>query len=224
MVAIFLIYATLSDTDHTTEPPNVNSIAIHLRDYSAKPERPYRIAVAIVISVALHVALIYGYRLTTPAIKTDDVARVESMTVWIRPPKPVKLPVPLPAAQNPALPAGVRKQAPRAIATLPAPATALAVATTAIPDAAAAPDTAAAPVPKFDMEAARTTARKMAGERDPAKVGTAVGQIPDKPLETETQLARRMAQAARPDCKNAPGGLLAPLLMLLDKKDSGCKF
>ncbi|CDG86075.1 hypothetical protein GJA_5479 [Janthinobacterium agaricidamnosum NBRC 102515 = DSM 9628] len=37
-------------------------------------------------------------------------------------------------------------------------------------------------------------------------------------------MARSMSQAKRGDCKNAPGGLLAPLLMLMDKKDSGCKW
>lgn len=202
----------------------MNSIAINSPDYSARPERPYRIALGIAISVALHIALIYGYRLATPVIKPDQVAKVESMTVWIRPPKPVAPPI---AVTQTALPAKVRPQAPHAVIRTPAPVTAAAapaMAATATPDAPPVADTAAAPVPKFDMEAARNTARKMAGERDPTKVGTAVGQIPDKPLETETQLARRMAQAARPDCKNAPGGLLAPLLMLLDKKDSGCKW
>jgi hypothetical protein len=75
------------------------------------------------------------------------------------------------------------------------------------------------------MEAARHAARKVAHERDPAKAGTAVGQIPEKPLASETPLARKMSQAARADCKDGiPGGLLAPLLLAMDKKDSGCKW
>ena len=79
--------------------------------------------------------------------------------------------------------------------------------------------------PKFDMEAARRSARKVASERDPAKAGTAVGQIPEKPLASETPLARKMSQAARADCKDGiPGGLLAPLLLAMDKKDHGCKW
>lgn len=80
--------------------------------------------------------------------------------------------------------------------------------------------------PKFDMAAALSTARKVASERDPSKVGTAVGQIPDKPLRTETQLARDIASGKRGDCRTAyaGAGLLAPLVMLLDKKDSGCKW
>ncbi|SFU42931.1 hypothetical protein [Pseudoduganella namucuonensis] len=100
------------------------------------------------------------------------------------------------------------------------------------PDTAARgdpPDPFAEPAPpaggKFDIEAARRTARKVANERDPAKAGTAVSQFPEKPLASETPLARSMGKAARADCKDGlPGGLLAPLLLLMDKKDSGCKW
>jgi hypothetical protein len=79
--------------------------------------------------------------------------------------------------------------------------------------------------PHFDHEAARKMARSLAHIRDPAKEGTAIGQFPDKPLETETRAARAIGAAKRRDCKDGvPGGLLAPLLMLADKKDSGCKW
>jgi hypothetical protein len=67
-------------------------------------------------------------------------------------------------------------------------------------------------------------ARQLASEPDPARKGMAVAQIPAKPLPTASELARKMEGASRPDCRHAPGGLLAPLLMLMDKKDSGCKW
>jgi hypothetical protein len=79
--------------------------------------------------------------------------------------------------------------------------------------------------PRFDPEAARKMARSLANMRDPAKEGTALGQFPDKPLETETRAARAIGAAKRRDCKDGlPGGLLGPLLLLADKKDSGCKW
>jgi hypothetical protein len=88
------------------------------------------------------------------------------------------------------------------------------------PEPAVEPDT-----PRFDPEAARKMARSLANMRDPAREGTAVGQFPDKPLETETRAARAIGAAKRRDCKDGlPGGLLGPLLILADKKDSGCKW
>ncbi|QJE00065.1 hypothetical protein HH212_08510 [Massilia forsythiae] len=90
-------------------------------------------------------------------------------------------------------------------------------------DSAAANDGAAPP--RFDLEAARATARKLAGEPDPSRAGTALERLPQKPLETESRLARGIAGARRADCKDGvPGGLLAPLYLMMDKKDSGCKW
>jgi hypothetical protein len=68
-------------------------------------------------------------------------------------------------------------------------------------------------------------ARELANEPDPAKAGTALAQLPPKPLATETRAARAISRAKRRDCKDGiPGGLLAPLILALDKKDSGCKW
>lgn len=79
--------------------------------------------------------------------------------------------------------------------------------------------------PRFDLEAARATARKLAGQPDPSRAGTALERLPQKPLETESRLARGIAGARRADCKDGvPGGLLAPLYLMMDKKDSGCKW
>ncbi len=196
---------------------------------------PHRrsIALGIAVSLLLHGALIYLWRHVQPPVSPDTAPRMESIAVWIRPlaakpppppvevikpkrePKPISKPKLATARETPVA-ATAPAASPQAITVVPAsPAT-----------PAASSDTFTQETPKFDMEAARKTARKMAGERDPSKVGTAVGQIPDKPLQTETQLARDIAQGKRGDCRSAyaGAGLLAPVLMLLDKKDSGCKW
>jgi outer membrane biosynthesis protein TonB len=191
------------------------------------------IVLGIAVSLLLHGALIYLWRHVQPSAPPDTAPRVESIAVWIRPlaakpppppvevvkpkrePKPISKPKPTTAREKPAA-ATAPASSPQAITVVTAsPAT-----------PAASPDALTQETPKFDMEAAKRTARKMAGERDPSKVGTAVGQIPDKPLQTETQLARDIAQGKRGDCRTAyaGAGLLAPVLMLLDKKDSGCKW
>jgi hypothetical protein len=194
------------------------------------------IALGIAVSLLLHGALITLWRHVQPPVLPDTAPGVESIAVWIRPldakppPPPVEVIKPkreakpvskpkLAAARETPVAASAPAASPQAITVVPAsPATPTASADTFRQET---PET-----PKFDMEAARKTARKMAGERDPSKVGTAVGQIPDKPLQTETQLARDIAQGKRGDCRSAyaGAGLLAPVLMLLDKKDSGCKW
>jgi hypothetical protein len=83
----------------------------------------------------------------------------------------------------------------------------------------------AEPAPKFDMNAARAVARANAHLRDPSKEGTALAQFPEPALQTESKLARGIREAKRPDCKDGlPGGLLAPIYLLMEKKDSGCKW
>ena len=197
------------------------------------------IALGIAVSLLLHGALITLWRHVQPTVPQDTAPRVESIAVWIRPPLAAKPPPPPPPVEvvkpkREAKPVSKPKLA--TARETPAAATAPAASPQAITVVPASPATPAVSAdtfrqetpetPKFDMEAARKTARKMAGERDPSKVGTAVGQIPDKPLQTETQLARDIAQGKRGDCRTAyaGAGLLAPVLMLLDKKDSGCKW
>ncbi|MGX9700634.1 hypothetical protein ACWYXK_27060 [Janthinobacterium lividum] len=194
------------------------------------------IVLGIAVSLLLHGALLYLWRHVQPPVQQDTAPRVESIAVWIRPlaakappppvevvkpkrePKPISKPKLATARETPAA-ATAPASSPQAITVVPASPATPAASTDTFRQEAPEP-------PKFDMEAARRTARKMAGERDPSKVGTAVGQIPDKPLRTETQLARDIAQGKRGDCRTAysGAGLLAPVLMLLDKKDSGCKW
>ena len=196
---------------------------------------PHRrsIALGIAVSLLLHGALIFLWRHVQPPVPPDTAPRMESIAVWIRPlaakppPPPVEVIKPKREAKPVSKPKLAAARETPAVATAPA---ASPQAITVVPASPATPaassDTFTQETPKFDMEAARKTARKVAGERDPSKVGTAVGQIPDKPLQTETQLARDIAQGKRGDCRSAysGAGLLAPVLMLLDKKDSGCKW
>lgn len=191
------------------------------------------IALGIAVSLLLHGALITLWRHVQPSVPPHTTPRVESIAVWIRPltakppPPPVEIIKPKREAKPVSKPKLATARETSAAASAPA---ASPQAITVVPASPATPaasaDTFTQESPKFDMEAARKTARKMAGERDPSKVGTAVGQIPDKPLQTETQLARDIAQGKRGDCRTAyaGAGLLAPVLMLLDKKDSGCKW
>ncbi|MGK5054888.1 hypothetical protein [Janthinobacterium sp. RB2P8] len=191
------------------------------------------IVLGIAVSLLLHGAVIYLWRHVQPVARIDTAPRVESIAVWIRPLAAKPPPPPVEVVKPKREPKPISKPKLAATRETPAVATALAPgphAITVVPASpatpAASPDTLTQETPKFDMEAARRTARKVAGERDPSKVGTAVGQIPDKPLQTETQLARDIAQGKRGDCRSAyaGAGLLAPVLMLLDKKDSGCKW
>ena len=196
---------------------------------------PHRrsIALGIAVSLLLHGALITLWRHVQPSVSPDTAPRMESIAVWIRPlaakppPPPVEVIKPKREAKPVSKPKLATARETPVAATAPA---ASPQAITVVPASPATPaansDTFTQETPKFDMEAARKTARKMAGERDPSKVGTAVGQIPDKPLQTETRLARDIAQGKRGDCRSAyaGAGLLAPVLMLLDKKDSGCKW
>ena len=200
------------------------------------PRRGFR--TGIVVSLLLHALLIYGYRLQRGA-PAPSTAPAERKTVWLQPlaapPAPAvakaetenekKTP---PALERPRQPAARKKDDPLAIT---APATQPAEPTTAATAAASVPaDPFAEPAvparPGFDIEAARRTARRVANEKDPARIGTGLERLPEKQLADETALARDIASGKRGDCRTAyaGAGLLAPLFMLMDKKDSGCKF
>jgi len=182
-----------------------------------------RIAAGIALSLAVHLLVL---TLQRRDVYPEPVREPRPLAVRLRPPPPPAAPAPrveqAPAPlPRPAAPAPRRAPRP-VIAVDPAPA----------PDrpdpftVQQAPEPASEPgTPHFDREAARTMARSLSHIRDPAKVGTAIGQFPDKPLETETRAARAIGAAKRRDCKDGlPGGLLAPLFLLADKKDSGCKW
>lgn len=185
-----------------------------------------RIVIGVAVSIAVHALFLLAYRNTT--FKTMEIGPAEPtvLSVMIAPPAPPP-PPPEPEIVRPAAPAPSAPTAPRT--TRPAPPQAV----IAVPESASAePDPfvvqqeeTAEPAPKFDMNAARETARANAHLRDPSKEGTALAQFPEPALQTESKLARGIREAKRPDCKDGvPGGLLAPIFLLMDKKDSGCKW
>jgi hypothetical protein len=184
-----------------------------------------RIAAAIALSLLVHALVLSMQRNES---QRDMAQQPHPLAVRLRPPPPPPAPrveeAPAPPVTRRPRPARRTQQAPpRAVIavdparaqTQPDPFT-----VQQAPEPVVEPET-----PRFDPEAARKMARSLANMRDPAKEGTAVGQFPDKPLETETRAARAIGAAKRRDCKDGlPGGLLGPLLILADKKDSGCKW
>ena len=204
---------------------------------SAAPPRPYRLTLGIGVSVALHAALLLAWRYDQTARPLPDAPASQAIAVWLRPtppPAPPPKPEPEPEVKQ-ARPKPVEKTA-RPASSVARDKPARASELIAIPDPSpgeAEPSDVFSVEPakepaggkRFDREAALRAARDMADDPDPAKAGTAVGQIPPKPLATETKMARAIAGAKRRDCKDGiPGGLLAPLILLMDKKDSGCKW
>ena len=159
----------------------------------------------------------------------DQVQQVQSMAVWLRPPPPIKPREPEHVAQaqphvaqhahperaatgqaQPVTPAHIIDEEPKdhAFTISPAP---------------RGPDVA----PSFDPDAARRQARAQANDADPARAGTALAQFPKPEYRRaeDTKTARAIDGAVRRNCKDGiPGGLLAPLVLLMDKKDSGCKW
>lgn len=183
-----------------------------------------RVIIGVAVSIAVHALFLLAYRTTN--VKTVEIGPAEPtvLSVMIAPPPP---PPPEPEIVRPAAPAPSAPAAARA--ARPAPPQAV----IAVPESAnAEPDPfvvqkeeSVAPAPKFDMNAAREVARANAQLRDPSKEGTALAQFPEPALQTESKLARGIREAKRRDCKDGiPGGLLAPIYLLMDKKDSGCKW
>ncbi len=217
----------------------------------SRPANPARVVGALAVSLALHALLLWAYRLGRMAPPAARPQAPETLTVWIRA-APQAMP-PMPASSLPTKASEVThnksKREPLAAAAPPYRRAATMPPGAARPDAAR-PDVARSdavsaevsteavgvppaeegaappsPRPGFDIEAARKMARTLATRPDPARAATAVGQIPAQPIADETPLARHIGQAKRGDCKDGvPGGLLAPLLLLMDKKDSGCKM
>ena len=205
---------------------NVNQAISALQECDVS--RPTRLAAGIALSLLVHMLLLFTWRQGMPVQRPDELPTHTAIAVWL-----CRMPPPVPALPKaePAPPATSasrrfraaaqkRRTAPDVIA-LPPPREP--DATPAPPEFTVEPPEPAAP--RFDPEAARRMARQLANEPDPAKAGTAVAQLPRKPLATETKAERAIASAKRRDCKDGiPGGLLAPLYLMMDKKDSGCKW
>jgi hypothetical protein len=197
-------------------------------NHAQSQPRQNRIATGIALSLALHALLLASWRYHTLRLP-DEPEAPRSIAVWLRPPAPKLAPPPQVSTVRPSeagrrhrpAPGSARRVAPsvpsQAASDEPAIARDAAQAPPAQPDAVAAP--------RFDPDAARRFARGIADDPDPARRATAVGQFPEKPWQTESRAARAIASTKRGNCKDGlPGGLLAPLFLMLDKKDSGCKW
>jgi hypothetical protein len=207
----------------------------HLSAASFVPDQRHlkRIAAGVVLSLALHALLLSVSHQPRPA--PESTAAPSPLTLRLQPPKPAEAAAPPVEATPPApAPSATRKKPAPASRSRPArPVISVSPETrqseqetfSVEPAPANPPQEDAPPPPKFDLEAARRMARKMANDPDPAKAGTALERLPPKPLETESKLARGIRAAKRGNCKDGvPGGLLAPLYLMMDKKDSGCKW
>lgn len=188
--------------------------------YAGRPVNG-RLLLGIAVSLAVHLLFVLGYRGLGPAAPMFAPEEPAPIAVTIRPPPPPEPPRSLAPQETPAAPRPART-APRkkviAVPTTPEKAA-------EDPFAVQQPETPPEDAPRFDMEAARRIARENAHLRDPSKEGTALAQFPEEPLQTESKLARAISRAKRPNCKDGiPGGLLAPLYLMMDKKNSGCKW
>jgi len=195
--------------------------------FAPDPRQLRRVAAGIAVSLALHALLLSLYRQPQPA---PVPAPPDTLTVRLQPAGPAAPPVAsAPPQAIPRQPARTKpaKRA-RPVIAVPPESRQSAQETYAVdPAPAPAPDDAApsGAAPAFDIHAARSMARKLANEPDPSKAGTALERLPPKPLETESRLARGIRAAKRGNCKDGiPGGLLAPLYLMMEKKDTGCKW
>ena len=200
--------------------------------HAALPDRKQlmRVAAGVAISLAMHALLLSSYRQPRPA--APPAPATEPLTVRLQAAPetpPVAEPV-QPQAQPSTQPEVRAKPAPRLrpsrrIIAVPPPAAPSAEEHLKVETQPAAPPAGTAAAPRFNLDAARSVAREVANAPDPAKVGTALERLPPPPLQTETKLERAIKGAKRPDCKDGvPGGLLAPIYLMMDKKDSGCKW
>lgn len=198
---------------------------------ASDPRQLRRVAAGIAVSLALHALLLSLYRQPRPAPALPD-----TLTVRLQPAGPAAAPaatVPPQAIPRQATPpkAARRVRPARPVIAVPPESRQSARDTYAVdpapPPTPAADDAppSAGTAPAFDIDAARSMARKLANEPDPTKAGTALERLPPKPLETESRLARGIQAAKRGNCKDGiPGGLLAPLYLMMEKKDTGCKW
>lgn len=177
-------------------------------------QRRWRVALGIALSLAVHLGLLSAWRgKLFHESRAEQVAPPRSIAVWLRPPAPPPDRQAAPAVRAARPAAAVQPRTPRRVI--------------AVPRREPAPpgrhivqeqDPAPAGAPTFDHDAALRMARQIAAEPDPSGA-------PRQPLQAESKLARAIGAAKRRDCKDGlPGGLLGPLIIMFDKKDSGCKW
>jgi len=185
----------------------------------------------LAISLLLHIVVLVLVRApSAPPAQADARRWTQPLAVRLLPPPPprARATPTAPARQNP--PRRERSVV-RAVEPLPRddPARTAITVVPARPADTAPPPATVEGEPVFDPAAARAAARAMANDLHPPATNWAAEKLNQGKEWKETKdqrLGRAVANSARPDCKTAyaGAGLLAPLLMLADKKDSGCKF
>ncbi|TWI61853.1 hypothetical protein IP91_04452 [Pseudoduganella lurida] len=192
-----------------------------------------RLVAGLAVSLLLHAVLLLLLRAPSAPPPSDERRWAQPLTVLLVPPKVVPEPIRAPEPKAEPKPRRVQasaRPAPEADtpATRPAPAPITVTQEEATAAAAPAP-TPAQEEPRFDQEAARKSARGMYDAVKPPVTNWAAEKLNKDKEWKETKFERfgkAVANSAREDCKtaHASAGLLAPLFMLADKKDSGCKF
>ncbi|WP_342115535.1 hypothetical protein [Pseudoduganella sp. OTU4001] len=175
----------------------------------------WRIAFGIFISLLLHVAAVVWLRLPEPSVVADPRIWLTQVEVRIVPPPPPPI---APAQVEPeTAPAPARVAAEPRRRQKERQRTAMVAVRPTKESTLILPPAGQGASKPFDREAAKAAARDIAAELDTGPV---------KYRETrDEKLARQIQNAARPNCKDGiPGGLLAPLYLMMDKKDSGCKW
>jgi hypothetical protein len=206
-------------------------------DAARAPHPGLRFTFGVAASILIHALLLTVLRPPAPVTSVPPAWWSRPVTVRLlpKPPEPVAPPMQesepertSAARLRPERPPARPKKPPEAIYA-PAP--------RRTPDAAsrpgerpepAQPGAGADAAPRFDPEAAKAAARDIASQLDEPKSDAPNAQVRNGPRYRETKeqkLAREIKQSARPNCKDGiPGGLLAPLYLMMDKKDSGCKW
>lgn len=179
--------------------------------------------VALAMCLLVHLLLIYIYRQSPlPAARAQTDAP-GALIVWLSPlaAPPQAAPARHSASSSPAV-VSARKTLVAHAATVAIPANFARGDSAAIgtmPSAAVETSSASAASASltFDMQAARDTARAVPAQKNIPMSGAQI--------DSESKLSKAISGARRGNCNDGvPGGLLAPLLMLSDKKDSGCKW
>ncbi|QGZ40308.1 hypothetical protein IP92_05061 [Pseudoduganella flava] len=191
------------------------------------------LAVGLAVSLLLHIVLLAFLRApSAPAPQRDERRWTQPLSVRLLPPPPPVPrvePAPPPPRQEPRRERRAERPAESATRREQEERPTMSV----VPPPPAAPAEPAPspfdPPPKFDPDAAKATARAIAGNLDTPSSNWAAEKLNQgKGLKEtkEERLGRNVANSARPDCRTAyaGAGLFAPLMMLMDKKDSGCKF
>jgi hypothetical protein len=200
--------------------------------YTPRPEG-WRFGFGIAISLLLHAMMLFVLRPPAPVTSAPPAWWSSPVTVRLLPKAPELVVEPEPerpsvARSKPAQPASRPRKAPEAIYAPTQRRAPDMAARPAQPVEPAPPGPAADNAPRFDPEAAKVAAREIASTLDEPKSDAPNAQANRGPRYRETKeqkLAREIKQSARPNCKDGiPGGLLAPIYLMMDKKDSGCKW